>query len=537
MDSTEPSFNAFTPDSDKGSGKDSDKGSGKGSDKGSSKGSGKGSSKDSRSTGIPGNTLRTTRQGAKPKVTEESAEQVVQRAEHWLAASDWARAWEESENAVRLATANPIRSREDQCLQARCYDALGQALFGLGYWEDGQKALERAAGAWETLERGPELARVLQNLAQLHKSNGKMDHALDLLRQAAHGWEREGCMAEAGLTWLELANCLADLGETGAAKRHLRQGLHRVDSTGKVDAKINARKLAASVCALLGDSEARMEQLEALCGLQEAWIRESKPRAGKESAPGHALDTSAVTSDASTQPENAGYDASYFEAIRTFTGKAAHDMKEPLRMIGSFSALLRRQYGTMLDAEGHEYLDIVLDANERMSELLNKLLDYTRLGASGKPAAEFDLADAALMAAHRLRKELDQRQALVETQAMPIITGQRGELELLVFHLLDNALKFNRSNRPHMLLSTEQEADTVILSVHDNGIGIAPASRIEVFDLFRRLQPRTEFRGSGIGLSMVARIAALHGGTCWIENSRLGGCAVRVRLPKKQPLT
>ncbi|MBI1192906.1 MAG: tetratricopeptide repeat protein [Bacteroidetes bacterium] len=511
MDTPDPFFQAFTPDSSKGS----------------------------RSPGKPGNASYSIRKAPKTEAAEENTEQAVQRAERWLATGDWTRAWEASDLAVRLATANSIKCREDQCLQARSYDALGQALFGLGKWSDSQTALERAIAAWETLERGRDLARALQSLAQLHLSIGKMDHALGLLCQAAHVWEREGCMAEAGLTWLELATCLADLGETNAAKRHLRQGLHQVEASGAISDQIRARRLAVTACALLGDGEARIEQLEALCRLQEAYI-------GKIGTEGATTDSASVDSDqpgpskAAAAPsdhpdQKTSSDAGYYEAIRTFTGKAAHDMKEPLRMIGSFSALLRRQYGTLLDAEGHEYLDIVLDANDRMSELLKKLLDLTRLGSTGKSFAEVDLADVAFIAAHRLRSEVEQRQALIETQAMPVICGQREELELLVFHLLDNALKFNRSKRAHIVLHAEQENGAIILTVQDNGIGIDPNSRDEVFDLFRRLHPRTEYRGSGIGLSIVARVAALHGGTCWIENGRLGGCAVCVRLPVQQP--
>jgi signal transduction histidine kinase len=328
----------------------------------------------------------------------------------------------------------------------------------------------------------------------------------------------------AGLTWLELATCLAEIGETRAATRHLKQGLHRVDTAGNAEARMNARKVAAAVYALLGDPEAKLEQLEALCGLQEAWIRENKARPVHAQAVGPSLQ----------HPEMASLteDAAYLEAIQTFTGKAAHDMKEPLRMIGSFSALLRRQYGALLDAEGNEFLDIVQDAGERMNELLAKLLDYTRLGTSGKAVQALDLTDTVTLAAHRLRSQLEQREALLETLALPGATGLRDELELMMVQLLDNALKFNRSSRPHIVISAVEESDAVTIKVQDNGIGIPVANRNEVFDLFRRLHPRTEFRGSGIGLTMVARIAALHGGNCWVENSRLGGCCICVRLPK-----
>jgi len=450
--------------------------------------------------------------------------ELVLRAVQCLNLSDWTGACETSQEALRLMEAEGIRTREEHLEQARCCDVLGQALAALGYWHESRMALERAAAAWETLECGRELAASLQNLGQLHKNSGHVDAAMDYTRQAAHCWEREGWMTEAGLTWLELATCLADVGETRAATRHLKQGLHRVDTAGNAEARMNARKIAAAVYALLGDSEAKLEQLEALCGLQEAWIRERKAEKVN-------LET-AHQATGSTPPAASSEDAAYLEAIRTFTGKAAHDMKEPLRMIGSFSALLRRQYGALLDEEGNEFLDIVQDAGERMNELLAKLLEYTRLGTSGKAFQPLDLTDAVTLAVHRLRGPLDQRDARVETQALPQINGLRDELELLVVQLLDNALKFNRSKRPHMVISAVEESDSITLKVQDNGIGIPAANRSEVFDLFRRLHPRSEFRGSGIGLTMVARIAALHGGDSWVENSRLGGCCVCVRLPK-----
>jgi DNA-binding transcriptional regulator YiaG len=133
-------------------------------------------------------------EAAQSNVPRPSPWELVERAVQCSSLSDWTGACKASQEALRLMEAEGIRTREEHQAQARCTDVLGQSLAALGYWEDGRSALERAAAAWETLECGRDLAASLQNLGLLHKNAGHVDAAMDYTRQAAHCWEREGCM-------------------------------------------------------------------------------------------------------------------------------------------------------------------------------------------------------------------------------------------------------------------------------------------------------------------------------------------------------
>jgi signal transduction histidine kinase len=207
-------------------------------------------------------------------------------------------------------------------------------------------------------------------------------------------------------------------------------------------------------------------------------------------------------------------------------------MKEPLRMIGSFSDLIRRQYGDVLDAEGLEFLDIITDANERMSNLLNRLLDYAKLDTEDKTPGRVELEELMLVLGHRMAGTLKARQASLEFGPLHAVQGYREELNLMLEHLLDNAIKFQPPGQsPAICVLTRQDASGIWLEVHDNGIGVSAAHRKEVFDLFRRLHPRCEYPGSGIGLAIVQRVVELHNGRCEFIESRLGGAAFCALLP------
>jgi signal transduction histidine kinase len=411
--------------------------------------------------------------------------------------------------------------REAQLWQSNCYQQMGRIHLEQQDWLKARELLDRASAGYETLEDGHQLATTIGLTGQCWLGVMDLERAMECFRQAAHLWEREGVMAEAGLSWLELALCLAHAGEIRAASLHVQQGLYRVDSAGELCFRIRARRISSNVFAINGLVEEQLEQLEALTGLLDSENQQLKSNPNTPS-----------TSELSLQ----SLDHAYHEAIRTFTSKAAHDMKEPLRMIGSFSTLLKRNYGSVLDAEGNEFLDIVSDANERMGELLSKLLEFSRLGVQAIEQGQsvVELMDVAVLATHHVRETVLASQAKVDVLALPTIMGNSAILQQMLIHLLDNALKFNSNKNPQIRIEGKEDSGMAVLTVHDNGIGIPEGHRKEVFDLFRRLYARSEYRGSGIGLAIVNRVAELHGGYCEITDSPLGGSAFQIYLPALQ---
>ncbi len=411
-------------------------------------------------------------------------------------------------------------SRVQHSLKAQALQELGAICMQLNRPAQALEAWELSAGIWETLELGAELAHAVEQMSALYLRENRLDDAIEGFRRAAQLRMRDGAGTQAALDWLDLAICLAEAGEHRAAIRHITQGLHQIQEQDGWSNRISARRKAAEAYKAMGKESEYLEHLEILSHLQTRWNEE--------------LQSATASLTAGTQAHASGQNPgmmSYDEAIGLFTAKASHDMKEPLRMIGSFCALLQRQHGHLLDESGLEYLEIIADANDRMNALLAKLLDYTRVGSSAMSQEQVDLMDSVTVATYSMRSALDKREALVEALSLPRVTGESGIWQMLIMELMDNSLKFNQSSKPIIRIEGRQEAGRTIVAVQDNGIGIPKPHRAEVFELFRRLHPRSAYRGSGIGLAIVEKIAHTLGGQCRVNDSPLGGCAIEVELP------
>ena len=133
----------------------------------------------------------------------------------------------------------------------------------------------------------------------------------------------------------------------------------------------------------------------------------------------------------------------------------------------------------------------------------------------------------------QLRTEIANRTAQLEVNVGDhVIWGNHERFRIMLHYLIDNAIKFNTHEHPRVLIQADQEKSQTRLTVTDNGIGIEPEHRDQVFGLFKRLDP--SFSGTGIGLALVARIAEAHGGEVWIERAPEGdGCSFMVSLPNR----
>ncbi|MEZ6186489.1 MAG: ATP-binding protein [Planctomycetota bacterium] len=218
--------------------------------------------------------------------------------------------------------------------------------------------------------------------------------------------------------------------------------------------------------------------------------------------------------------------------LEQFAYVAAHDLQEPVRTISSFVALLEQQDLSSLNEPGRQSLKFITESCARMRELIQALLDYGRLGKQTEPST-VDLTEVAEQALTDLRATIEERGAEVEVGALPTLArGLAPELRALLQNLIGNALKFSRPGAaPRVQVLAERDAtDGVVLTVQDDGIGIPPQHRARVFRLFQRLHAREDYAGTGIGLAHCHKIAELHRGRIWIEDSPLGGACFKVLL-------
>ena len=200
-----------------------------------------------------------------------------------------------------------------------------------------------------------------------------------------------------------------------------------------------------------------------------------------------------------------------------FASVASHDLQEPLRMVAAYSELVARDHGGDLDDEGRELLGFVLDGARRMQQLIDDLLEYSRLRTRSRDHVTVELADVVADAVRDLRLVIDETGADVRVGSLPAVEGDPAQLRMLVQNLLGNALKY-RGEGPLSITVDAQAADGCwVVSVADDGIGVPEEQRERIFEPFRRLHARSRYPGTGIGLAICRRIADQHGGRIWVE--------------------
>ena len=218
--------------------------------------------------------------------------------------------------------------------------------------------------------------------------------------------------------------------------------------------------------------------------------------------------------------------------LERFNYTVSHDLKAPLVTIKGFLGLLQRD----IEAQNPEAIardaGQISDAADQMAQLLNELLELSRIGRQMNAPEDRDLGQLVREALERVAIQLDENNVAVEIQEnMPAVTGDAGRLVELFQNLIDNANKFmGEQPEPRIRIGASAENGMLHCYVCDNGIGIADEYHERVFDLFDRLDTKVE--GTGVGLALVKRIVEVHGGRIWIESGGDGqGSCFHFTLP------
>ncbi|MEV3905768.1 CHASE3 domain-containing protein [Mycobacterium sp. NPDC050551] len=223
--------------------------------------------------------------------------------------------------------------------------------------------------------------------------------------------------------------------------------------------------------------------------------------------------------------------------LEQFAYVASHDLQEPLRKVASFCQLLEKRYGDQLDERGISYIGFAVDGAKRMQVLINDLLTFSRVGRLNATYAEIDL-DATLDAAlSNLETSIEEAGAQIDRSSpLPRVVGDPTLMAMLWQNLIGNAVKFRHVDRtPHVVIDCEpgtgDHDGQWLITVSDNGIGIAPEFVDKVFVIFQRLHGRDSYTGTGIGLALCKKIVEHHGGAIWIDTAYTDGTRFRLTLP------
>jgi len=217
-----------------------------------------------------------------------------------------------------------------------------------------------------------------------------------------------------------------------------------------------------------------------------------------------------------------------------FTYIASHDLKEPLRGIASFAQYLQQDYAERLDDEGRSMIQRIRDQARRMETLINELLRIARLGRAQLQREPTNLDALLREILEQLDFSLREKQVEVRVpQSLPSIVCDRIRVGELLRNLITNAIKYNDREQRWIEIGYGLRGSETVFHVRDNGIGIRPEHQARVFTLFERLHKREAYGGgTGVGLTIVQKIAQMHGGRVWLESTPGVGTTFLFTLPE-----
>ncbi len=331
---------------------------------------------------------------------------------------------------------------------------------------------------------------------------------------------------------VEPLNRLTDYANTLAA------GVSRTPETRTSDAAIQpitARtdeigQLARAFQEMVLEVSAREAQLRTAHDELERRVRERTNEL--EQANAHLQEEIAVRKEAEDEVRETAQELARSNGeLEQFAYVASHDLQEPLRMVASYVDLLSQRYKEQLDEKAQRWIGFAVDAATRMKQLINDLLEFSRVSTRGKEFAKVDCDKVFSTVLANLQQVILESGGAVSRGELPAVLGDVVQVTQLFQNLISNAIKYHGPEPPRVSIEAVRQEDVWQFSVCDNGIGIDSQFHERIFVIFQRLHTRTEYAGTGIGLALCKKIVERHGGRIWVESQPGLGATFHFTLP------
>lgn len=220
--------------------------------------------------------------------------------------------------------------------------------------------------------------------------------------------------------------------------------------------------------------------------------------------------------------------------LQQFAYITSHDLQEPLRTIASFTQLLERRYRGQLDSDADEFIEFIVDAAVRMKEMIQGLLEYSRVGTQKVEFKEVNMNVELGQALSNLHALITKNRAEITHDPLPDVMADSDQMVRVFQNLISNAIKFRKPGEPtkiHISCQIDKGNNEYMFSVADNGIGIEKEYKDKIFEVFKRLHAMGKYEGTGIGLSVVKRIIEQYDGRIWVESELGRGSTFYFTLP------
>lgn len=224
--------------------------------------------------------------------------------------------------------------------------------------------------------------------------------------------------------------------------------------------------------------------------------------------------------------------------LERFAYMASHDLQEPLRMVISFTQLIKEKYADKLDEQGRNYINFATSGASRMRHLIQDLLAYARVGNEAETIIRVDLNSLITTIEESIMSSLVQADASIVWPKLPEVLADPVRISSVFQNLIGNAIKYRKPDTaPKVTIRVSAEKDTWVFCVCDNGLGIAEEYWLKIFEPFKRLHRNEEYSGTGMGLSICRKTIERMGGRIWVTSELGQGSQFHFTLPKiKSPL-
>lgn len=220
------------------------------------------------------------------------------------------------------------------------------------------------------------------------------------------------------------------------------------------------------------------------------------------------------------------------EELESFSYSISHDLRAPLRAINGYASMLAADYGSQLDANGQREVDVIRSEAVRMGQLIDDLLQFSRMGRQSLIKTQSNMTMLAREAYEGLLRTTPERKVEFRLDALPAVEADGALMRQVWVNLLDNALKFTKNRaRGQISVSGSIQGGEAVYSVKDNGAGFDMKYAGKLFGVFQRLHKPEEFEGTGVGLALVQRVVQRHGGRVWAQGEPDQGATFFFTLP------
>ena len=388
----------------------------------------------------------------------------------------------------------------------------------------------------------------LANLSRAYIGNGKIELAEKKAKEAEVLMENQGDINGRQINLLNLGNIYYLQGDLNKAMLFTSKGITAASRMKDETNEVQGYQLMSNIYQLQGDFKTALDYQLVYSKAQDKFAKEQRHRQIIDLEIKNAIKEKQKEIEQLTRENE--YQALLLkqneqiaeqnamlvvanDELRQFAYVASHDLKEPIRMIGSYTQLIEMKHKHQFTEDSQSYFTFVKEGVVRMNDLLDALLKYTTVSKTEENFEKVSLKDIVEIAVINLRVSVDENKATINCHELPEIMSIRSLLIQLFQNLISNAIKFKKpDSRPEINITSEISKKEVIIKVTDNGIGINPEYQERIFVIFQRLHTRSEYKGTGIGLAICHKIVQRVGGRIWVESEVDKGASFFVALPR-----